>query len=282
MGAVHGTARRIDDPGDPRLDAYRVRSDPALRRADQFVAEGSLVVRRLLGGGRHRVSSILATEAALDALGDALAAAAAVPEILVADAALLRAVAGYPFHRGCLALAERGPVPPLGTVLDALAPGPALTLVLDDVLNPDNVGALFRNAAAFGVGAVALTARSGDPCYRKAIRVSMGESLRIPWARFADWSEAGAALRARGIEAVALTPDGDDLDAVAERLPHRMALVVGNEGAGLSPAARGASVAAVGIPTRESLNVAAAAAIALYRLAPGRAARPDSAGRYSA
>jgi len=256
---------------DPRLDGYRHLKDPALRQADRFVAESSPVVRRLLDGGRHRVTSILTTEAALDTLAPLLAGTQPPPEILVADAALLRPVAGFAFRRGCIAIAERGPEPSLDTVLGVLAPGPARLLVLDDVTDPDNVGALFRNAAAFGVQAVLLTPRCGDPLYRKAIRVSMGETLCMPWARTSSWAQTAEQLRAHDVTPVALTPDGDDLEAFARRVPNRLALVVGNEGAGLSAAARAACTASVGIPMRDSLNVATAAAVALYRL---RRARP--------
>src|SRR5262249_21321039 len=151
-------------------------------------------------------------------------------------------------------------------VLASLAPGAAVVLVLDDVTNPDNVGALFRNAAAFGVQAVVLTARCGDPLYRKAIRVSMGETLCLPWARTSSWPHTTAAFRAADLTPVGLTPDGNDLEAFARQMPNRLALVVGNEGDGLSAAARAACTASVGIPMRDSLNVATAAAIALYRI----------------
>lgn len=262
---------RVTTAADPRLDGYRHLKDPALRQADRFVAESRAVVRRLLGG-HHRVTSILTTEAALDTLAPELAATQPPPEILVADAALLRSVAGFAFHRGCLAIAERGAEPSLDAVLAALAPGPAIVLVLDDVADPDNVGALFRNAAAFGVQAVLLTARCGDPLYRKAIRVSMGETLRVAWARTSSWPQTAEQLRAHDVTPVALTPDGDDLETFARRVPDRLALVVGNEGAGLSGAARAACAASVGIPMRDSLNVATAAAIALYRIGRDRAA----------
>jgi tRNA G18 (ribose-2'-O)-methylase SpoU len=213
---------------------------------------------------------VLATETALDGLRDAPATLAAPPEILVADVAVLREVTGFAFHRGCLALAERAPEPSLDAVLTALAPGPALVLALDDVSNPDNVGALFRNAAAFGVGAMLLTPGSGDPLYRKTIRVAMGESLTMPWTRVDAWADTATRLRAYGVSLAALTPEGETLERFAAHAPERLALVVGAEGAGVSTAARAACEHAVGIPLRpgaDSVTVATAAAIALYRLA---------------
>jgi tRNA G18 (ribose-2'-O)-methylase SpoU len=268
---------RVTDADDPRLDGYRRLTDPALRRHDRFVAESREVVRRLLDGHRHRLMSLLLGEAALDDLRDGLAACRPAPEILVADGALLRAVAGFPFHRGCLALAERGHEPSCDDVLAGLAPEATRLLVVDDVTDPNNVGALFRNAAAFGAGAVLLTARSGDPLYRKTIRVSMGQSLCLPWARLPSWPEAANRLRSRGFVPVALSPEGEDLERFVVEVPARIALVVGNEGAGMSSSARATCERSVGIRMRrgvDSLNVATAAAIALHRLSPGAPEQP--------
>jgi tRNA G18 (ribose-2'-O)-methylase SpoU len=260
---------RLTSADDARLDGYRGLTEPALRRQGLIVAESAEVVRQLLHARQHTLRSVLATDAALDGLRDALASLATPPEILVADVAVLREVTGFAFHRGCLALAERGPEPSLETVLAAIGPGPAVVLALDAVSNPDNVGALFRNAAAFGVSALLLGAGCGDPLYRKTIRVSMGESLTMPWTRLGAWPEAAARLCAHGMALAALTPGGETLERFAGQAPERLALVVGAEGAGLSAAARAACEHAVGIPMRpgaDSLNVATAAAIALYRL----------------
>jgi tRNA G18 (ribose-2'-O)-methylase SpoU len=263
---------RITSADDPRLDGYRSLADPARRSDGVFVAESPEVVRRLLEARRHRLRSVLLTEASLHGLRDALAIVEPPPTVFVAAVALLREVTGFSFHRGCLALAERGPEPTPDAVLAAIAPGPATVLVVDDVSNPDNVGALFRNAAAFGVHAVLLTQASSDPLYRKTIRVSMGESLSVPWARCAAWPDTAARLHAHEFSIVTLTPDGEDLERFAGRAPARLALVIGAEGTGVSAAARGASDAATGIAMRpgfDSLNVAVATAIALYRLTRG-------------
>ena len=260
---------RVTSAADPRLDGYRRLVDPERRRGDLFVVESGEVVRRLLDTRRYRLRSVLATESALGGVLDALGAAEPPPEVLVADVAVLRDVTGFDFHRGCLALAERGNVPALEVVIAAIPLGPARVLVLDEVSNPDNVGALFRNAAAFGVRAVLLSPGSGDPLYRKTIRVSMGETLAMPFARLASWPESAARLRAHGFTLAALTPDGDDLERFTATAPARLALVVGAEGEGVSPAARAVADHAVGIrmaPGVDSLNVATAAAVALHRL----------------
>jgi tRNA G18 (ribose-2'-O)-methylase SpoU len=261
---------------DPRLDGYRGLADAAPRHPDTFVAESKTVVRRLLEAGRHRIRSILATEAALVDLEASLRATTTPPDVFVAEAAVLRQVAGYAFHRGCLALVARGAPAGLDAVLAAVPAGPACVLVLDEVTDPDNVGALFRNAAAFGVAAVLLSAGCGDPCYRKAIRVSVGATLVLPFTRCGDWATTAKALTAHGFSTAALSPDGIDLERVVPGAPERLALVVGAEGAGVSPATRAAVQQRVGIPmgaAMDSLNVATAAAIALYRLTRAKRAQ---------
>jgi tRNA G18 (ribose-2'-O)-methylase SpoU len=267
--SVAGTlpAERIPHADDPRLDGYR-----HLGRRPQdgaFVAEGRLLVQRLLGAPRFRVRSVLVTPAALDGLGTCLGAVAEPPPIYVAEPPTIDAVVGFDFHRGCLALGEPVTLPSLDALL---APeGRRLLVVLDEVTNPDNVGAVFRNAAAFGANGVVLSPGSGDPLYRKALRVSMGGALDVPFARVSSWPEALARLRAAGFTLVALTPDAPVTIAELAR-PARVALVVGAEGAGLGRATREAADAAVAIPmSTGSLNVATAAAIALYLLSRGSA-----------
>ena len=263
-------AIRIADAGDPRLAAYAGLRDPALRRAGLFVAEGRLVVERLLAAGRHRVRSVLVTDPMMPALEAVLGHVDPPPSVYVATAAILRQVAGYDFHRGCLALAERGEPPALPALLDAVGAGKATLLVLDEVSNPDNVGGLFRSGAALGAAGVLLSPGSGDPLYRKTVRVSMGASAALPWARARDWPHDLDDLAGAGFGMVALTPGGDDLDAgAAAGLPERLALVVGAEATGISPGTRARAARTLGIPMVpgvDSLNVVAAAAIALHRL----------------
>jgi tRNA G18 (ribose-2'-O)-methylase SpoU len=261
----------IDDPNDPRIADYRAAIGAGT--PDTFIAEGRLVVRRLLEGTRYRVRSVLLTPAALADLTSALASQPSSLAVLVAPTAVIRAVVGFKFHRGCLALGERGRP---ATPDEIVAPGgPRVLLVLEEVADPDNVGAVFRNAAAFGADGVLLSPGCADPLYRKAVRVSMGAALSVPFAR-AELAVGLPALRAAGYTLVALTPDGraEDIAAVAGRWPSpRLALLLGAEGAGLSESARRAADLCVRIPMApgvDSLNVATACGIALHRLAGGR------------
>src|SRR5581483_3964818 len=174
---------RVDDVADPHLADYRELKDAALRRrAGVFVAEGRLVVRRLFDAGRFRVRSVLVTEAALDDLRDVLIDGAAV---YVASDDTIKRIVGFKFHRGCLAAVERPPATPLASLLAG-----RLLVVLERVTNPDNMGGVFRNAMAFGADGVLLSSGCADPLYRKAVRVSMGGTLRVPFAVLEPWPEA--------------------------------------------------------------------------------------------
>jgi tRNA G18 (ribose-2'-O)-methylase SpoU len=264
---------RIDGSDDPRVSAYHAVRDAALvRERDLFVAEGRLVVERLLEEGRFAIQSILLNEAAFRAVEPALSALPADVPVYVCAAGDFPGITGYDVHRGCLALAAR----PASSSLDVLLQHARTVVVLDGVTNADNVGAVFRNAAAFGVDAVLLDASSCDPLYRKAIRTSMAATLRVPFARLADtasgWTAALAGLKARGFTLVALTPgeSARDLDefAASER-PDKFALLLGSEGPGLSAASEAIADHRVRIPIRpavDSLNLAVAAGIALHRL----------------
>ena len=283
MGDGGARFEAIEDAADPRLDDYRDLRDAALRvRQGVFIAESREVVRLLLAGTRFRARSVLATPPALAALRPALDAAVPAPRVLVAHHDVIREVAGFDFHRGCLAVGERGAEP----ALDALVvpPGARLVLVLEDVSNPDNVGAIFRNAMAFAVDGVLLSARSVDPLYRKAIRVSMGGSLRVPFARLSDWAGGLARLRAAGYTVVALTPSAAALAldrlGIQQPLPDRVALLVGSEGHGLGAEARAAADLDIRIPMApgvDSLNVATAVGIALFHLRHRGPVRPGAA-----
>ena len=262
----------IEDPADPRIAPFREARDGELcRREGLFLAEGRLLVRRLLEAARFPVRSLLLTEPALDDLRDLVGAAGA-PAVHVASTATIRAIVGFKFHRGCLALGLRGETLSVEALVSA--PGARTLLALEGLADPDNVGAVFRNAAAFGAAGVLLSADCADPLYRKAIRVSMGATLSVPFARVADWPAALAALRRDGYRLVALCPrpDAEDIGEAAARTPRasRLALLVGTEGKGLSDATRAAADLAVRIPMApgvDSINVAAACGIALHRLA---------------
>ena len=260
----------IEDPEDPRLADYREIRDAERRRRDgTFIAEGRQVVRRLLSAGRYRVRSALCTPPALHALGDALAAAG-VPTYLVRQE-IVEAVVGMEFHHGCLAAGERGAEPTAEAVLAETRTD--RLVVLEGLGDASNVGALFRNALAFGVGAVFLAPGTADPLYRKAIRVSSGATVALPFARLADWPRDLKRLRAAGFTVLALTPQAEAVDigelGAGRPLPARVALLLGTEGRGLSAEALAAADLQIRIPMApemDSLNVAAAGAVALYWL----------------
>lgn len=233
---------------------------------------------RLLAS-RYRVHSVLLSEAGHDALRPLLAAHPAV-RVLVAPADVISDLAGYKFHRGCLALGyRRGTPDPVGCSRlaegDTGQPGTSNRvglrpiLILEGVSNPDNIGGIFRSAHAFGARGVLLGPACGDPLYRKSIRTSMGATLDVPWTILADWPAALDAIRARGFRIVALTPDpaAPALRAVVEQGGEPIAFVLGSEGHGLSTAALahvGATARIPMTPGTDSLNVASAASIALY------------------
>jgi len=260
----------IEDPEDPRLADYREIRDAERRRRDgTFIAEGRQGVRRLLSAGRYRVRSALLTPPALDALGEVLLAAG-VP-VYVVRQGLVEAVVGMEFHHGCLAAGERGAEPTAEAILGGTRND--RLVVLEGLGDSSNVGAMFRNALAFGVGAVLLAPGTADPLYRKAIRVSSGATVAMPFARFADWPRDLKLLREAGYTVLALTPRAEavSLGELGEGrpLPARLALLLGTEGRGLSDEALAAADLQVRIPMApemDSLNVAAAGAVALHWL----------------
>ena len=269
---------RIASVDDPRLDDFRNVSDPSLMRdRGLFVAEGRLAVERLLGS-RFRTRSLLVIESALAALEPALAVRGddGALDLHVADSSQLRRVTGFRFHRGCLALGERPAPGGDDAELPPAAPGRPL-VVLDGVSDPDNVGSIFRNAAAFGAAGVVLSPACADPLYRKAIRTSMGTTLQLPFRVADEWPVALAQIRDEGTPVAALTPmePAVDIEAfVRRRAGVGVALLLGNEGDGVSRSALDLCDERVRIdidPAVDSLNVATAAAIALQRL---RAAVP--------
>lgn len=265
----------VNHMDDPRIAAYRqVREAHLASRSGLFLAEGREIVRTLLTGSLYRARSVLVTPVAREAIADALANAGADLPVYVAEQHLMNQIAGFDIHRGCLAAGDR----PADTTLDTLLgrlPGRATVLALESLTNHDNVGAIFRNAVAFGAAAVVLSADCCDPLYRKAIRVSMGGALRVPFARAAGgFAEAVARLKVAGFITVALTPGGGvearALDARLAGSPRRT-LLLGAEGPGLSPGAIAAADLSVRIdmvPSVDSINVATAAAIALHHLFP--------------
>ena len=264
---------RLSDPDDPRIAPYHIVRDPQLVRAsDCFLAEGRLVVRTLLAEKRFEVESILLTPTALADLQDDVARLAGDVPCYVLDGATLQAVGKISFHQGCLALARR----PAGESIHGFLERQAgsLWVGFDGVGNPDNVGAVFRSARALGADAAVASMNSASPLYRKAIRSSMGASLRLPFLHAqAPWAEVLEAVCTSGRVVWALTPDADaqPLEAALRDAPgdERRLLVLGAEGDGIGLATRDAAARCVRIPMAvavDSINVAAAAAIALYAL----------------
>jgi len=266
----------IADADDARVAAYRDLQDAAhAARQGLFVVESRGVVRLLVDHARFHARSLLVTRPALEALRDVIAGLEDSTPVYLAPQEIVRRIVGFHFHRGCLALGERGLEPPLDALL--APPGPRLVLVLERLANPDNVVGIFRNAMAFGVDAVLLSPGCTDPLSRKAIRVSAGGVLATPFVTLDDWPAALTRVREAGFVLLALTPLTGAVEVaelgVARPIPRRVALLVGNEGDGLSAAARSAADLEVTIamaPGVDSLNVATAAAIALHRV---RAAR---------
>ncbi len=263
----------IVDPADPRLADFVGLRDAALRRRVEhergvFIAEGRLAIEALVASG-YEVRAVLVNEKARRRLAATLAHVVA-PVYLVDDAVMAHTV-GFDLHRGAVASAVR----PADTVQPVAAVVPETArrlLVCEGVNDHENLGALFRNAAAFGVDAVLLDATTADPLYRRSVRVSLGHVLRVPFARVA-WPAALVELAAAGWHCVALTPAGDEtIDDLADTAwGERLALLVGAEGPGLTATALAAAGRRVRIPLAsgvDSLNVATAAAIALHAVRP--------------
>lgn len=262
----------ISDLADPRLADYAHATDVALKKArgtehGLYLAESLLVFERALRAG-HRPRSVLAlgstVDDALDLLGDL-----DVP-VFVGPGDLLAELTGYVLHRGLIASMHRPPLPDP----DQLLAGARRVVILEDVADPTNVGAIFRSAGAIGADAILVTPRCSDPFYRRSIRVSMGTALQVPWTRVGDWRETRELLTRHGfhVAALALTPDAVSLRDVNSGDHERLALVLGAEGDGLTDAAIAASDSVVKIPMKhgiDSLNVAAASAVAMWALGGG-------------
>jgi tRNA G18 (ribose-2'-O)-methylase SpoU len=253
---------------DAGIVEYAGVADPELaRRNGMFVAEGRLIVRRVIEAGRYRVRSVLLSRAAHQQLADVLGQLDPGVPVYVCPTSSFREITGFNLHRGCVALVDRPPRPGVRDLLAATR----LVLMLESIANPDNVGGIFRNAAAFGAGGILLDSTTCDPLYRKAIRTSMGAVLNVPFAR-GEWADVFPAIRSLGFTVVALTPEerAEPIDRFVEtHSAGRLALVLGNEGAGLSAVAEAAAEVRVRVPVRrevDSLNVAVAAGIALSRL----------------
>lgn len=272
---------RIADPADPRLDTFRDLKDAELAaREGRFVAEGRLVVAALLQSPLYPTESVLMHDAAWDAERERLEPLARRTDtpVYLAERTILEHVAGFDVHRGCLAIGIRSDRFALAQLLglDPAAGARLVVPVLEHLSNHDNVGSIYRHAAAFGSPAVVRTPSTADPLYRKAVRVSMGHALGVPSVRLDDWPGDLTRLRAAGYRLIALDRSAQyAIDHLAIRAHSegwsRIAILIGAEGPGLSKAALDAADLHARIPIAsdvDSLNAHVAAAIALHRLSP--------------
>jgi tRNA G18 (ribose-2'-O)-methylase SpoU len=262
----------VSDPADDRLRDYMSLTDVVLRRVSEpaaglYLAESAKVIARALEAG-HEPRSVLLQQKWLDELAPLLAPFD-VP-VYLAEPEVLEKVTGFVMHRGALASMQR---PPLPAVSDLLR-GAHRVVVLEDIVDHTNVGAIFRAVAGLGADAVLITPRCADPYYRRSVRVSMGTVLQIPWTRIEDWPVGAHQLHDAGfvIAALALDDGAVDLAEFARHPPEQVALLLGTEGDGLSRPALAAADTVVTIPMSrgvDSLNVAAASAVALWALRSG-------------
>ena len=270
LGASAGEGMRVEPLA--LLTDYVGLTDVALRRRTEperglYLAESEKVIRRALGAG-HRPRSYLMSERWLTDLADLVEAAErdGVP-VFVGQDDVMEDLTGFHLHRGAIASMHRPELPPLEAVVDDAR----RVLVLEDIVDHTNVGAAFRSGAALGIDAILVTPRCADPLYRRSIRVSMGTVFQVPWTRIEPWPRAIDGLRRAGytVAALALSEDGVTLDDLAAAPPEKLALVLGTEGDGLRPRTITQADLTVRIPMAgdvDSLNVAAAAAVAMWAL----------------
>ncbi len=261
----------IDDPDDPRLDDFRSLKGEGQRVAERglFIAEGKLVVETLIERCPDDVRAVLLAEGRLEVMRATLEGLDPSVPVWLVEQAAMNSLVGFNIHRGVLASGVRSTRP---DVSQLLASGPATVVVMEGLTNHDNVGGIFRSSAGLGAGAVIVDSTTADPLYRRAIRVSMGASLHLPWAR-APLGDALDALEAGGYTLAALTPGGAEELGAVRSLPDKVALLVGTEGPGLSQAALSRCALRWRIPMHagvDSLNAATAASIALFQIAAVR------------
>jgi len=270
-------ATEITDPGDERVRDYFALTDVALRTRVEparglYIAESEKVIRRALAAG-HRPRSLLMAPRWLTDLADLVEAAEsqAVP-VYVAAGAVIEAMTGFHLHRGALASMHRPALlAPEALLQDAMREEVSRVVILEDIVDHTNVGAVFRSAAGLGVHAVLITPRCADPLYRRAVRVSMGAVFKVPWTRLERWPAGLQVLRDNGftVAAFALADGAMSLDDLAARAPGHLAMIFGTEGEGLSRRAVAGADLVVRIPMAasvDSLNVAAASAVAMWAL----------------
>ncbi|PXA87877.1 RNA methyltransferase [Nostoc sp. 3335mG] len=257
----------IDDIADPRVAPYRdIRERDLVGRLGGFVAEGRVVIEKVVGSPGCRLDSLLIAAHRLDGMADVLVRLDEETPVFAAAQSVIDAIAGFPLHRGLLAMGRRIDPPDAERLLAAL-PEHANILILSAIANHDNMGGIFRNAAAFGVGAVLLDSDCCDPLYRKAIRVSVGASLLVPFARLPRGTDAPELLARHDFQLCALSPRGR-VELTEMVVAKRNALLLGAEGPGLSPELleRTTSVRLSMAGDFDSLNVATTSGIVLHHL----------------
>jgi tRNA G18 (ribose-2'-O)-methylase SpoU len=257
----------VDCANDARLEAYTSirEKDLTSGHGARFIIEGKVTLETALRRGRFALESLFLAENRVAPLADLLALVPENVPVYVAPQAVMDAVAGFPMHRGVLACGLKGEIAVPAAFLAAQEVGPSTLLLMSDLSNHDNVGACFRNGAAFGADAVLMDGQCCDPLYRKAIRVSSGSSLWLPYAHGGTGLDMVNAAKAAGYEVWAMTPRADAVPITQMDLPDRIAILLGAEGPGLPDALIAAS-APVRIPMSEgfdSVNVATAGAIAM-------------------
>ena len=257
----------IDDSDDPRIAAYRqVRERDLVGREGVFVAEGEVVLRMLVASRRFAPVSVLIAQKRVAGLAPMLARLPDEVPVYAAGQAVLDAIVGFPIHRGVLALGRRTETPTADDLLAGL-PARALVVALFGIANHDNIGGVFRNAAAFGADAVLLDATCCDPLYRKAIRVSVGAVLVTPFTRLTPGDDVLALCDRHGFTPIALSPGGQ-MSLADLRRPDRALVMLGAEGPGL-PSDLLARARGVRIPMAagfDSLNVATTSGVVLHHL----------------
>ena len=271
----------ISDPGDQRVRDYFTLTDVKLRARLEperglYLAESEKVIRRALAAG-HRPRSFLMGQRWVTDLSDLVETAESqgVP-VYVAQAGVIEAMTGFHLHRGALASMHRPPlVPPEELLQNALKGKTSRVVVLEDIVDHTNLGAVFRSCAALGVDAVLITPRCADPLYRRSVRVSMGTVFQVPWTRIDPWPGGLRVLQDRGftVAAFALGDGAISLDELAADQPDRLAIVFGTEGDGLSRLAVKGADMVVKIPMAggvDSLNIASASAVGIWALRPPR------------
>ncbi len=269
------TVIRIDDANDERIADYTKLTDVALRSKHEpakglYIAESSEVIRRAVEAG-HRARSMLMAEKWLSTMADVVDELDAEEPgrlpVFIADDDTLRSITGFHLHRGALAAMHRPPPLPVREVIA----NARRVVILEDIVDHTNVGAIFRSVAGLGADAVLVSPRCADPLYRRSVRVSMGTVFQVPWTRLGSWPEDLDLLRDAGflVAALALEADAVTLDDFASQAPDRVALILGAEGDGLTREAVQSADVVVRVPMSggvDSLNVAAASAVALWAL----------------